>query len=255
MTRSVVVVLLGALAPASVFAIDGQVLINQSTVMAQGGFPYVISNPGSYKLSGNLQAKDKDTDVIRINTDNVTIDMNGFSILGSANCSVFPCTNEGFGRGIASDPSRRTTNVTIRNGTIQGMGGSAIDVNGDNSLVEYMHIRDNGNSGIQLTEGIVQKNNVDRNDGHGITISTGVITDNKATRNAIDGINCNLTGTISRNVVFFNRRFGIGSSGNNAGVNAIGNAIAGNFVAQLGSTVLNQGQNVCNGSSCPGPVF
>ena len=38
----------------SAFAVDGQVLINQSTVMAAGGFPYIISNSGSYKLSGNL---------------------------------------------------------------------------------------------------------------------------------------------------------------------------------------------------------
>jgi len=30
------------------------VLINQSTVLATGGFPYIISNPGSYKLTGNL---------------------------------------------------------------------------------------------------------------------------------------------------------------------------------------------------------
>jgi len=34
--------------------LEGVVLINQSTVMAAGGFPYVITQPGSYKLSGNL---------------------------------------------------------------------------------------------------------------------------------------------------------------------------------------------------------
>ena len=40
--------------PVCGFAADGQVLINQSTVMAFGGFPYRITQPGSYKLSGNL---------------------------------------------------------------------------------------------------------------------------------------------------------------------------------------------------------
>jgi hypothetical protein len=39
---------------APAFAVDGVVLINQSTVMAAGGFPYKITQPGSYKLSGNL---------------------------------------------------------------------------------------------------------------------------------------------------------------------------------------------------------
>ena len=33
----------------SAFAIDGVVLINQSTVTAAGGFPYMITKTGSYK--------------------------------------------------------------------------------------------------------------------------------------------------------------------------------------------------------------
>jgi hypothetical protein len=36
------------------FAVDGATLINQASVMAAGGFPYKITQPGSYKLSGNL---------------------------------------------------------------------------------------------------------------------------------------------------------------------------------------------------------
>jgi len=36
------------------FAVDSVVLINQSTITAAGGFAYVISNSGSYRLSGNL---------------------------------------------------------------------------------------------------------------------------------------------------------------------------------------------------------
>lgn len=235
---------------------DGVALINTSTVAAAGGYPYIISQPGSYKLSGNLQARDKDTDVIRIDTDNVTIDLNGFSILGPAVCTAFPCANEGLGKGIASDPSRRTMNIIIRNGTIQGMGGTAIYLNTDNSLVEYMQIRDNGGSGIFVAgEGVVQRNNIDRNDGYGISIAVGVVTENKATRNGLDGLSCLTTGTISPNVALFNRLFGISTSGSPAGVNAIGNALAGNLVGQLASGVLNQGQNVCNGSTCPAPVF
>jgi hypothetical protein len=38
----------------SAFGVDGIKLINQATVIAAGGFPFVISQPGSYKLSGNL---------------------------------------------------------------------------------------------------------------------------------------------------------------------------------------------------------
>jgi hypothetical protein len=60
---------------APAFAVDGQVLINQSTVMAAGGFPYKITQPGSYKLSGNLVVASS-TDGIDISVSNVSIDLN-----------------------------------------------------------------------------------------------------------------------------------------------------------------------------------
>ena len=54
MTRLVLLAVSAILFATSAFAVDGQVLINQSTVMAAGGFPYRITQPGSYKLAGNL---------------------------------------------------------------------------------------------------------------------------------------------------------------------------------------------------------
>jgi hypothetical protein len=52
--------------------------------MAAGGFPYYIRQPGSYKLSGNLVVNSA-TNSYAINiypTDNVTLDLNGFTISG-----------------------------------------------------------------------------------------------------------------------------------------------------------------------------
>ena len=65
-------------------AADGQILINQATVTAAGGFPYAISQEGSYKLSGNL-VNPAFTNGIVIAASNVTLDLNGFTIscLGS----------------------------------------------------------------------------------------------------------------------------------------------------------------------------
>ena len=257
MKRFVLIMLASILVPACLFAVDGVVLINQATVIAAGGFPFIISQPGSYRLSGNLQAKDKDTDVIIINVDNVTIDLNGFSMVGPSSCSGgFPCTNEGFGAGIRNSRTRFITNITIRNGTIQGMGGAGITIDGDNILVEYMHIADCGGDGISVAgNAIAQRNTADRNDGFGIRVGVGVIAENTATSNSIDGINCSNTGTISRNVARFNRRFGISSTGNPGGVNYVGNAMSGNFVSSIGGAGVNQGQNVCNNVPCPGAAF
>jgi hypothetical protein len=47
MKQNLFLILAAAFLPASAFAVDGVVLINQSTVMAAGGFPYVISQSGS----------------------------------------------------------------------------------------------------------------------------------------------------------------------------------------------------------------
>ena len=79
MRKSLFLVLAAALASTCAFAVDGVVLINQSTVTAAGGFPYTITQPGSYKLSGNLTPPLNVT-AIQISTGNVSLDLNGFTI-------------------------------------------------------------------------------------------------------------------------------------------------------------------------------
>src|SRR5271170_3750944 len=102
MTKVSFVTLSMVLAPFCAFAVDGVVLINQSTVTAAGGFPYTITQPGSYRLSGNLTVPNVNTDGIVISVDNVNIDLNGFSIIGPAVCTGCPakCTSTGTGVGI-----------------------------------------------------------------------------------------------------------------------------------------------------------
>ena len=100
-----------ALAPILAFAVDGQILINQSTVMAAGGFPYNITQPGSYKLSGNL-AVPVGSDAIHVAASNVTLDLNGFSIT-STNVTLSPFI---YGVTSVGGPS----GITIRNGKIRG---------------------------------------------------------------------------------------------------------------------------------------
>jgi hypothetical protein len=45
---------------------DGVVPIDQAVVAASGGFPYKITVPGSYRLSGNLVVKAADTTAVDI---------------------------------------------------------------------------------------------------------------------------------------------------------------------------------------------
>lgn len=118
-----------AFAPAAL-AVDGTVLINQSTITNSltgcptgGHFPIIICQAGSYRLSSNLTVPDGNTTAIQISADDVTLDLNGFSILGPVVCSGFPLTctpNHGSGIGMTS------TNffVTISNGVVRGFGSS-----------------------------------------------------------------------------------------------------------------------------------
>lgn len=105
--------LLFALSPALLFAVDGQILINQAAVMAAGGFPYAITQPGSYKLSGNLVVP-AGSDGIHILVSNVTLDLNGFSITTASSAMGT--------YGVVSKPSTgvEPAAITIRNGAVRG---------------------------------------------------------------------------------------------------------------------------------------
>ena len=92
-------------------AVDGEKLINMAKVATGGltpgdtaGFPVTISQPGSYKLSGNLTVPNANTNAILITSDHVTVNLNGFAILGPTDCSggLNPCVNEGTGSGITT---------------------------------------------------------------------------------------------------------------------------------------------------------
>jgi hypothetical protein len=118
MKKALLVVLALALVPTCGFAVDGVVLINQSTVVASGGFPYVITEPGSYRLSGNLVAPSNSGGIV-ISADHVTIDLNGFNVECSANLNstgAILCIGEG---------STAHHHVSVRNGTLTLTGSGA----------------------------------------------------------------------------------------------------------------------------------
>jgi hypothetical protein len=249
-------ILAAAIVSPALWAVDGVVLINQATVNAAGGFPYVISQPGSYKLSGNLITTDPNKNVIMIAADHVTLDLGGFSILGPTDCagSIIRCTSDGTGSGIITDSVR--FNITIRNGTIQGMGSIGIQLSGDSHLVELMHIRSNGFTGIAIVSStdlggsIAQNNTVQRNAGNGIVVNVGSVDHNTISTNGANGIIMN-QGRVSDNYVSRSNIYGmsLGSlvlyKGNSVNNSLFGSAVGG----ILGG--FNMGQNLCEGTLCP----
>jgi len=263
--RIYLLALIGAAAalalPGMAFAVDGQVLITQARAMAGGvtagdapGFPVTISEPGSYKLGSNLVVPDGNTNAIVIDASHVTIDLNGFAILGPADCSGgFPCAGAGSGDGIRSAGASPLFNVTIRNGTIQGMGDNGISLAGDMHLIEYVHVRSNGSFGIIITtstdsgSSILQYVTAQRN-RLGLHLDKGAIRHSVADVNGGDGITV-LAGSASYNVATRNAQFGLVLGINNT-ASYFGNVMRGNGLGHVFSGV-NLGQNLCDSAVCP----
>ena len=219
-------------------AVDGVVLIDQAKALAGGvtpgdgpGFPVYINQPGSYRLSGNLTVPDADTTAISIFGSNVTLDLNGFSILGPTVCTYNPtltCTPTGFGVGVRAYSSEYH-NIVVKNGIVQGMGGHGIELSSYNNIVEKMVVFGNGGHGIVCQGGIVINSTVNRNLGYGIVGGTSLFLGNRATGNH----NYGLAG-----------EFGTGYANNVAYGNEVGDVSSTPGFVQIGP-------NVCGITLCP----
>lgn len=248
------------------FAIDGVTLIDQNKALAGNvtpddgpGFPVTISQPGSYRLSSNLTVPSGDTSAIQIAADNVTLDLNGFAILGPVDCTR-GCNSSAVGVGVQTLPPSAQNphfNITVRNGAIQGMGSQGIELVGDSNLVEHVAARGNGGTGISLIDSgdatrggasTVRHSTALRNGGLGISVTRGVASFNTSSLNAKTGIFVR-GGSALYNFI----------SDNSGGlVMELGNYIGNHMTANSGAAVtggFNQGQNMCNNNPCPGAVF
>jgi hypothetical protein len=248
--------LLGGLSTAAC-AVDGVTLIDQNKVTAGNvtpgdapGFPVTISLPGSYRLAGNLTVPNANTNAIVIAADHVTLDLNGFAILGPTDCSAGPqnCVNTGSGMGIGTEVDH--FNITIRNGTVKGMGRRGIFLLGDAHLVEYVHASDNADVGIFIFPGnggsgggSIAQHNTARHNGIGIIVDDGLVTHNIANNNVV-GIR-NQIGSASYNMISSNFTLGL----EQIFASYIGNVFFNNPNNVSGG--LNLGQNLCLASVCP----
>jgi hypothetical protein len=90
-----------------------QTLINQSNISS---FPYVISIPGSYKLTSNLAVTTPGTDAIYIVTNDVTLDLGGYTISGPLVCNSASCNVSSTSMGVSAN----NAGAVVQNGFIKG---------------------------------------------------------------------------------------------------------------------------------------
>ncbi|MFG0256780.1 MAG: hypothetical protein ACF8GE_02645 [Phycisphaerales bacterium JB043] len=195
--------------------VEPRIAITQENTPGDANSVFHISAPGSYYLTGNVLGE-VGKNGVEINASNVTLDLNGFEIVGVAgaldgikslggrnlhvfNGSIRDWVGEGLDGGNGADG--RYYNLYLYNN-----GNSGMEV-GANSIVENCTARDNAWHGIETgglsrVEGCV----LDGNGANGISMGNrGVVKDCLATGNN-HGISVGNNTTITECSVFSNSR-------------------------------------------------
>jgi hypothetical protein len=140
-----------------------QVTIDQNKAMAgnvtpgdAAGFPVTISQPGHYKLTSNLIVPAA-TQGIVITAENVTLDLNGFGIIGQVSCDAdkqsLSVSCQGWSvNSLDMSAVLAQKRAVVRNGFARGFEGAILNMKGSNSVVERVHTS-HGFAGIRLAAG------------------------------------------------------------------------------------------------------
>lgn len=210
-------------APAA-HAVDG--VIELSEASAGGGlYLFTLSTPGSYRLTSDLDAT-ASVNGILINTSNVTLDLNGFTIHGGGEIGATD------GVGMAG-----VSNVEVRNGAVRGfLRYGVFAANATNVRVIDVRALDNLEDGINL-------------EGQGASQGGHLIRNCNASGNGDDGLRMIANGgLIEGNVSFDNGGSGIEAPLNQIGIG--GNVVDDNTIGISGGTTI--ACNLISGAlSCP----
>ena len=124
--------------------------------------PYYIFTAGSYYVVSNLTGIGAGNDGIVVAADDVTVDLNGFTLFsgGSGGSGV----HVGFGT---------HTNLWVRNGTLKGWGTAGVDaLNATGSQFDHIQVYGNGGNGMTVGSGSTIKDSTAQANGL-IGISAG----------------------------------------------------------------------------------
>jgi hypothetical protein len=241
-------------APAA--AVDGEILIDQAKVNAGGitpddtpGFPATLSKSGRYKLSGNLRVSTP-TSAILVTADDVTIDLNGFTIFsnppGAAGTGVFALTS--------------TKGLRVMNGTITGFGGFGVtnrqNEAGQFAVLENMRIVSNGaatnSAGVFLgARSRIRNSTIADNQGGNVLCLQDCLLEGNIVAGSGNGAGISMNGgTALGNVIVSNKFLGLQGDAKQLGYGnniLLGNNSGG---SQVGGAVVQLHPNVCD-PACP----
>lgn len=125
------------------------------------GFPVTISQSGKNRLTGDLTVPDVDTAVIKITSDFVTLNLNGFSIIGPAVCTghATKCPPPGKGIGVqaGADQTPAPRGIRVLNGSVREMGVEGVLLTGNGGIVERVTVESNAGGGMSVAGSMIEK--------------------------------------------------------------------------------------------------
>ncbi len=140
--------------------VEPRIAINATNTPGQSGAMFVISQPGSYYLTGNITHT---TVGILITASNVTIDLNGFTISGGTH---------------AIESTTSISGIVIKNGFVKNTSSTGIRLfSASKGLIEGVQLSNVGASGFGTGGGFVLRNCVASQSSGGFGIAGACILD------------------------------------------------------------------------------
>lgn len=193
---------------------DGVVEINQAAAEAgriwlgdAPGFPVTLSEPGSYRLTSNLDLRNlpspEDVTAIEITGAGVLLDLGGFSIIAGSDCEGAPPSSSGTGDGVYADSS--AGHVRVENGFVNAVGRDGLAL-GDSAHVGNVTATCNGRNGISVgNHANVVNSRADANGASGVVAGPeSRVVDNTGSNNAAFGLQLGSNSATGGNAWFAN---------------------------------------------------
>ena len=115
--------------------VEARIAVNATNTPGTASNVHVIDEPGSYYLTGNIIGEPGKNGIF-ITSNDVTLDLNGFTLLG-VNGSL---------DGVWTSSHR--INICVRNGAVRAWGDDGVAVLADNSVFEDLRISQCGGGGL-----------------------------------------------------------------------------------------------------------
>jgi parallel beta-helix repeat protein len=150
------------------------------SLVGNAGALFVISAPGSYYLADNVQGVAGKHGIL-IASDNVSLDLRGFAVMG---------IGAGAFDGITTADAGAVKNISVTNGTVRGWGRHGIHAvfGGVNCLISGVRSSDNGVDGFQVYRTVLRDCGAATNIGNGFTVYESTVRDCIAEENLGNGI-------------------------------------------------------------------